>query len=163
MWLQRIPAHYLIAELISDACLPTEAALSTPRSVYQVNIDDYKTDMVAALNNVKEAQSKQKQYYDGCSRILKIWVGERVLVYMPNAKQGKAWKFARPFHGPYRILELTETNARVCPVHKPKQSSIFVSLDKIATPLPWTDTREWVLVWLEAETRSAKKNPSSPC
>ena len=50
---------------------------------------------------------------------------------MPGDVQGKAWKFARPFHGPYRILELTLTNASVHLVDKPQNIPIFVSLDRV--------------------------------
>ena len=54
-----------------------------------------------------------------------------MFVYQPSAAQGKARKFARPFHGPYRILELTPTNASVRPVDKPGEAPIFVSLDRV--------------------------------
>ncbi len=53
---------------------------------------------------MKEAQQKQKKYYDRRSKTPRFRVGDRVFVYMPGAKQRKAWKFARPFRGPFRIL-----------------------------------------------------------
>ena len=122
-----------------DPRLPTDTALNTPRTCYQVDLDDYKTDLVTNLTeawqlarqNIKQAQRKQKQQYDRHSKIPKFQVGERVFVYMPNAKQGKNWKFAKPFHGPFRILELTHTNASVRRVDKPQEHSIFVSLDRV--------------------------------
>ena len=58
-------------------------------------------------------------------------VGDRVFVYMPSAKKGKAHKFARPFHGPFRVIELTANDAKVCPVNRPKADPIFVSLDRV--------------------------------
>ncbi len=101
-----------------------------------MDIDDYKTDLVASLTeawelarrSVKEAQQKQKKYYDHRSKTPRFRVGDRVLVYMPSAKQGKAWKFARTVHGPFRILELTSSNASVRPVDKPQELPIFVSV-----------------------------------
>jgi len=38
-------------------------------------------------------------------------------------------KFARPFHGPYRISDLTPTNASACPVNRPDEAPVFISLD----------------------------------
>ena len=38
-------------------------------------------------------------------------------MYMPAAKLCKAYKFARPFHGPYRIVEQNETGVAVRPVN----------------------------------------------
>ena len=122
-----------------DVRLPTEAMLNTPRTCYQVDLEDYKTDLVAnfseawqlARQNVQQAQKKQKQYYDQKTKEPQYRVGDRVFVHMPGAVQGKAWKFSRPFYGPYRILELTHTNASVRPVDRPQESSIFVSLNRL--------------------------------
>ena len=44
---------------------------------------------------------------------------------------GKAWKLARPYFGPYRVLTLTPTKAYVQLVHDSKSESIFVALDRI--------------------------------
>ena len=122
-----------------DAQLPTEAALNTPRTCYQVDLDDFKTDLTTnfteawqlAKQNVKKAQKRQKKYYDRKSKTPQFRVGGRVFVYQPGAIQGKAWKFSRPYHGPYRILELTDKNAKVCPVDQPQATPTFVSLDRI--------------------------------
>ncbi len=40
-------------------------------------------------------------------------------------------KLARPFHGPFRVLSLTPTNAEVRLVDEPKSQSIFVSLNRV--------------------------------
>ena len=122
-----------------DARLPTEAALAKPRTCYQVDIDDFKTDLVCNLSdawklarqNIGQSQKKQKTQYDRKTRLRKHCVGDRVFVHMPGEVQGKAWKFSRPFHGPYRILELTPTNASVRLVDRPQDQPIFVSLDRI--------------------------------
>ena len=122
-----------------DGRLPTEAALTQPRTCYQVDIDDFKTDLVCNLSeawelarhNISQSQKKQKQHYDKGTRPKDYHVGDRVFVHMPGDVQGKAWKFARPFHGPYRILELTPTNASVRLVDKPQDAPIFVSLDRV--------------------------------
>ncbi len=53
------------------------------------------------------------------------------MVYMPEEVQGKTWKFARPYHGPFRVLSLTPTNAEVRLVDESKSESIFVSLNRV--------------------------------
>lgn len=58
-------------------------------------------------------------------------VGQRVMVHMPSELQGKTWKFARPFHGPFRVLTVTPTNAEVRLVDEPKSDSMFVSLTRV--------------------------------
>ncbi len=50
---------------------------------------------------------------------------------MPAAKTGPTHKFARPFHEPYRVLEVTVSNAKVVPVDKPQGTPIFVALARI--------------------------------
>ena len=53
------------------------------------------------------------------------------MVFFPNKVTGKAWKLARPYFGPYRVLTLTPTNAEVQLVHDSDSESIFVALDRI--------------------------------
>jgi len=95
----------------SDARIPTAAALSHPLICYQVHLDDYKAELVAGLSdawelarqNIQQAQKQQKCQYDH--------------------------KFAHPFHRPYWILDLTPTNASVCPSYRPDEAPVFISLD----------------------------------
>ena len=49
---------------------------------------------------------------------------------MLNEVKGKDWKLSRPFHGPYRIINLTDCNAEVQLVDG-QEEPIFVSLDRI--------------------------------
>ena len=51
------------------------------------------------------------------------------MVHMPGTVKGKAWKFARAFYGPYRVVALTSTNAEVRLVDKPEENTIFVALE----------------------------------
>ena len=43
---------------------------------------------------------------------------------MPTAKSCKVYKFARPFHGPYRIVEQNKTGVAVRPVDQPQVEPI---------------------------------------
>ena len=74
---------------------------------------------------------RQKQKFGRHSKPPNYRVGQRVFVYMPAAKQGKAHKFAHPFHGPYRIMEVCETGASVCPVDDQGRDSIRVAFDHL--------------------------------
>ena len=109
--------------------------------MYQVDLPNYCSELVAHLSdawalahrNIKKAQSKQKTQYDKRSTAPKIKVGDQVMVYFPDQVKGKAWKLARPYHGPHEVVALTNTNAEVSLVESPKNNSIFVALDRIRT------------------------------
>ena len=134
-----------------DPRLPTDSVLNHVKSPYVVDVDDYKTAMTIALSeawktaqeNIKSAQEKQKRNYDRHSKESHYEVGDRVMVYMPNAVRGKAWKLARPFYGPYRVMATTPTNLEVKPVDKPEAEAIFVSLDRIRPCYPELPDVSW--------------------
>ena len=134
-----------------DPRLPTDSVLNYVKSPYVVDVDDYKTAMTIALSeawktaqeNIKSAQEKQKRNYDRHSKESHYEVGDRVMVYMPNAVRGKAWKLARPFYGPYRVMATTPTNLEVKPVDKPEAEAIFVSLDRIRPCYPELPDVSW--------------------
>ena len=77
-----------------DAQLPTEAALTHPKTRYQVDLDDYMTELVGSLSQawelaraqVKKAQQKEK-YYDLHAKESKFPQEDRVFVYMPSEKK----------------------------------------------------------------------------
>ena len=65
-----------------------------------------------------KAQKAQKRVYDKRSRELNLKAGERVLFYMPKEKASKAYKFAHPFHGSFRVrrgYRVAFDGARRCP------------------------------------------------
>ena len=134
-----------------DPRLPTDSVLNHVKSPYVVDVDDYKTAMTIALSeawktaqeNIKSAQEKQKRNYDRHSKESHYEIGDRVMVYMPNAVRGKAWKLARPFYGPYRVMATTPTNLEVKPVDKPEAEAIFVSLDRIRPCYPELPDVSW--------------------
>ena len=98
-----------------DAHLPTETALSTPRTPYQVDTEDYRTSLMEGLTTawknarlkINSAQQRYKTQYDKRSKTCQYQVGDRVFIYMPTEQQGKLRKLARPFFGPYRIEAVT--------------------------------------------------------
>ena len=74
--------------------LPTKTALSQPTTPYQVDIRDYRTELVTHLSdawnlaqgNIAKAQAKQKRNYDRGSKELKLQKGDRVMVRMPGVR-----------------------------------------------------------------------------
>lgn len=122
-----------------DPRLPTEPALSCPIRRTYLEIDDYKSELALGLTKawkmarekVEKAQKHQKKFYDQRARKPTIRVGDRVFLFMPAATTGKTHKFARPFHGPYRVLEVTNSNAKIVPVDKTQSTPIFVSVSRL--------------------------------
>ena len=51
------------------------------------------------------------------------------MVHMPGQVQGKAWKFACPYFGPYEVVGITPTNAEIELLNHPNVPTIFVLLD----------------------------------
>ena len=134
-----------------DPRVPTETALSQPTTPYQIEFPDYRAELVAHLSdawalahkNIKLAQVKQKTQYDKRSKQTKLMVSDRVMVYMPGEVRGKAWKLARPYHGPYRVLSLTPTNAEVRLIDRPNEKSIFIPLDRVRPCYPEMADTVW--------------------
>ena len=122
-----------------DARQPVEEALNCPTSVYMVDLDDYKSELVQGLTSawktaaecIKSAQKRQKTIYDRGAKAMDYRIGDRVMVHMPHEATGKTAKLARPYFGPYRVLNVTSTNAEVRLIDKPDEPSIFVSLDRV--------------------------------
>ena len=52
-------------------------------------------------------------------------------MYKPAERSVSAYKFACPYHGPYRILEVTSNNAKIRPVDKPQDEPILVALSRL--------------------------------
>ena len=135
-----------------DPRIPTSTVLSQSRSVYAVDIDDYKSEFATNLSeawklarsNIEQAQTRQKKQYDKRAREVDLREGDRVMVYMPAAVQGKDHKLARPYHGPYRVLTVTPTNAEVCLISDPTASSIFVALSRVRQCYPEQGDATWI-------------------
>ena len=97
----------------------------------------------AAQENISVAQLNQKHHYDKHSKDSKLNVGDRVMVYMPQSVTGKAWKLARPFYGPYRVLSTTPTNVEVQLIDKPDSDSIFVAHNRVRLCYPELPSESW--------------------
>ena len=50
---------------------------------------------------------------------------------MPSDTTGKQRKLALPYHGPYRVVDVTDNNVSIQPVDKPDESPILVNMDRV--------------------------------
>jgi len=97
-----------------DPQLPADEVLTTPDDQCTIDLWDYKTELChrfteawkLAQHEIQKSQKSQKEYHDQRATTLKVCVGDRVFVYTPAEKTGKAYKFACPYKGPYRVLQL---------------------------------------------------------
>ena len=82
---------------------------------------------------IAKAQKLQKLQYDKKSTTTaqEFSVNDRVYVKTPKPRAGLSPKFQMPFHGPQRIVELTDTNARVVLENKPRSKPVLVHLNRV--------------------------------
>ena len=80
---------------------------------------------------------------------------------MPGEVKGRAWKFARPFHGPYRVIRVTPTNVEAQLVDNPTNPPIFVSLSRVRPCYPELPNIVWTRHKRKKE-RSKKTTKSDP-
>ena len=122
-----------------DPQLPTESILSPPKARSIVGLQEYGSEIANKMSDAWElvrqcigkAQKSQKTFYDRRSRLAKFRVGDRVFLFKPSTKTGETRKFARPFHGPYRILELGVNTAKIRRVDRPQDEPLLVALDRL--------------------------------
>ena len=100
-----------------DPRLPTEAALCPSKFKATVDLREYGVELVSKMADAWElaqkyigrAQCRQKSYYDKKSRPPNFAVGDRVFLFKPAQKTGETRELSRPYHGPYRVIQL-DTN-----------------------------------------------------
>ena len=122
-----------------DPHLPSDSALNAPKDRRMMNLNDYKAELTTrfadawklAQEQIKKSQASQKLHYDASANEPNIREGDRVYVYTPAKKSGAAYKFARPFVGPYRVLKRYDTGVDICLVSKPFAKPIRVALSRV--------------------------------
>ena len=88
-----------------DPCLSTDEVLNVPVDQRNIDLRDYKEEMIhhfstawqPAQAEISKAQGRQKKFHNKGAKQPILQVGDRVFVYNPSKKQGKAYKLARPF------------------------------------------------------------------
>ena len=135
-----------------DPRLPTGTLLEQPLATYPVDAGDYRTELVTtlrkthelALESIRKAQDKQSRFYNRRATGVPFKVGDRVMVFMPSETVGKDRTVARPYHGPYRVVSTTPTNAEVRLVEFPSKPSIFVAMDRLRKCHPEQADDSWL-------------------
>ena len=104
-----------------DPNLPTEDALSCPVDHIQIDLSYHKIKVSSNLTEVwklaqeriEKAQTNQKKQHDKFVRNKKFTEKDVVFLYDPSQKAGKAYKFAKPFCGPYKVMHLVKGGAEI--------------------------------------------------
>ena len=108
-----------------DCRTPSEAAVLPPTSIQPTDINDYREELTLSLSSAREiaascirqAQQKYKKDYDKRSTVREYRLGDWVLVKFPADETGKARKLSRPWHGPYRVVDLRAPDVTVVKVY----------------------------------------------
>ena len=66
------------------------------------------------------------------------------MVFMPSETIGKDRKLARPYHGPYRVINITPTNGEVQLIEYPSEPTIFVAIDRLRKCYPEQPNDCWL-------------------
>ncbi len=151
-----------------DPRLPTELQLDAPSTRIEYDLDTYKGEVATRLqeawklaqDQVKKAQKRQKSAFDRQARQPVYSVGERVFVYMPAAKASKAYKFARPFYGPYRVVTVYDTGLEVRPVDRPQETPFRISFVRVRRCPEQIPDTFWPLKASSRQTSQARTTSS---
>ena len=88
-------------------------------------------DMCGVLARRCIGKAQKRQYNQEC-KPPNLKVGERIFLFKRTEKAGEARNFALPFHGPFRVLELSSSTA-TCSIRRldKPQEPILVALERL--------------------------------
>ena len=85
---------------------------------------------------------------------------------MPPTKSGRAYKLARPFHGPYRVVHVVDNGVEVRPVDQSHVTPTHVALNRVRRCLVEMPDVLWpqkdALPLSQDLTIDSKKEPEPP-
>ena len=104
------------------------------------------------------AQNKYKSSYDRKIHNVEFKLGQWVLVRFPQEETGKQQKLARPWHGPYHVVEKRDPDLTVVSVYFPQKGRIQIHQSRV-TPCPDNLRTCWILLvwWPSGWTRQTTK------
>jgi transposase InsO family protein len=87
--------------------------------------------------NLEKARALYKKYYDAHKKVFteKYHVGQRVMVYDPKVDSSPTRKLHWQYYGPFRVIEIEGSNAKVRPLDKPHAKTEWLPLDRLG-PIP---------------------------
>ena len=86
-----------------------------------------------AAQSIQKAQERYKRNYDKRSTYTttSLRVGGWVLVHMPQDESGPQRKLSRPWHGPYRIVSISDPDVLLTKVYFPQDRTIQVHQSRV--------------------------------
>ena len=151
-----------------DPRLPTQTAMTANKTRQHWDLKEYGADLASrtavawdlARKCIGKAQKKQKEYYDRRARPPRFRVGDRVFLFKPADKSGPLRKFARPYHGPYRVVEMDCNTAQIRRVDRPEEDTVLVALDRLRC-CPEELVPDNNDFWPHPKRKRSKKKPES--
>lgn len=145
-----------------DPTLPSGLEISDyviPRYAIMADQIDYVQEMVLRLRQIwqdadeaiKKAQSQYKHQHDKKSTSQDIIVGDRVMVLRSQLQIGETRKLASPFHGPYRVIRVTPTNADIIPVDDNAAKPETIHKNKLSKAHPALRPNTWLGAYTKAQ------------
>jgi len=85
------------------------------------NYDDYVSELKGRLQtahyiankNLIASKVRSKDYYDKGTEVMKIEVGDKVLLYDETVRRGRSRKLSSQWIGPYEVVEVNKVNATI--------------------------------------------------
>ena len=74
---------------------------------------------------------KQKSQHDKKSKDHQVFEGDRVFVFSPSERSGKAYKFAYPCKGPYHVMKMLPSGAELSLIVEPTKPTIRVAFNRL--------------------------------
>ena len=68
--------------------------------------------------NLIASKVQSKDYYDKGTEVMKIEVGDKVLLYDETVRRGRSRKLSSQWIGPYEVVEVNKVNATIKKGHK---------------------------------------------
>ena len=152
LWAYRNTPHDATGEKPSflllghDCRTPTEACYlpDTPSQVGSV--EDYREELMLSLTSardlaaqtIQKAQERYKRNYDkrATYTTTPMRVGNWVFVRMPQEETGPQRKLSRPWHGPFRIISISDPDVLLAKVYFPQDRTIQVHQSRVKMSPP---------------------------
>ena len=122
-----------------DLRSPSQAALFPPSSLTPTTVEDYREELITSLSvarelaaaSIKESQYQSKQRYDRKATVRQFRQGDWVLVRFLSDETGRTRKLSQPWHGPYRVLDHTDTTIKLEKVYRAEHAPLHVHKSRV--------------------------------
>jgi hypothetical protein len=96
---------------------PAVRSQPTPRYNYDNYVSELRgrlqTAQHVAKKNLIARKVRSRDYYDKGTEVMKIEVGDKVLLYVETVQWGRSRKLSSQWIGPYEVVELSKVNAAI--------------------------------------------------